>query len=663
MRARPHRPPALKNRARAPKSEAMRRRPWSSSRLRLDLVELGLVLSATALYLVVIAAVSLTAAAKESRDVRGGEIDEAKAELAVLSAMALQPRAVGAPARRQELSEGARRELDAVMARLGAPANGHRVRFWRPDGTILYRSPGDREPAPPPPVRRARLGDAWSAERRGPRDGGGALVTYVPVVTGGRLDGVLEAAHPLERLRADEATERNGVLVFFGAVGAVVWLGLLPLGVRLARMVAAAWDPVGRRLLRRMRRAITDGELELHYQPKMDLSTGTLDGVEALVRWRRDGVLVPPGEFLGVIEQSPLIRRLTLFVLDAAVRQAREWEREGRPTRVAVNLAAVSLADAAIVGDVAAALRRHDVEPSRLTLEITETAVLGDEDTAGETLAQLAELGVCLSVDDFGTGHSSLARVTRYPFDELKIDRSFVTLLTREKRPIVATIIRLAKTLGLRVVAEGVEDEATLNALRALGCDVAQGYLLAPPAPAADLPDAVRALSAMTRRATGGARPARRSPRGAQSRRGVRRRVRGRPAGLSLDERRRRVLRDARGRQPAAVRELLRPRRRRRAAEHRRRRAGRREDARSCGHAPGRDRLVRRRPAPPARRDAVRHALRRGARPAGGPQRGAGRDARAFRPAHLPAARFRAPRCVGRLRDTRAPGWRRPVVA
>jgi EAL domain-containing protein (putative c-di-GMP-specific phosphodiesterase class I) len=293
------------------------------------------------------------------------------------------------------------------------------------------------------------------------------------------------------------------VLVFFGAVGAVVWLGLLPLGVRLARMVAAAWDPVGRRLLRRMRRAITDGELELHYQPKMDLSTGTLDGVEALVRWRRDGVLVPPGEFLGVIEQSPLIRRLTLFVLDGAVRQAREWEREGRPTRVAVNLAAVSLADAAIVGDVAAALRRHDVEPSRLTLEITETAVLGDEDTAGETLAQLAELGVCLSVDDFGTGHSSLARVTRYPFDELKIDRSFVTLLTREKRPIVATIIRLAKTLGLRVVAEGVEDEATLNALRALGCDVAQGYLLAPPAPAADLPDAVRALSAMTRRATG----------------------------------------------------------------------------------------------------------------------------------------------------------------
>jgi GAF domain-containing protein len=117
--------------------------------------------------------------------------------------------------------------------------------------------------------------------------------------------------------------------------------------------------------------------------------------------------------------------------------------------------------------------------------------VLDDEKAAGETLARLAELGVCLSIDDFGTGHSSLARVTRHPFTELKIDRSFVMELATEHRPVVATIVSLARTLGLRVVAEGVEDEATLNALRGLGCDVAQGYLLARPVAAADFDEAV----------------------------------------------------------------------------------------------------------------------------------------------------------------------------
>jgi EAL domain-containing protein (putative c-di-GMP-specific phosphodiesterase class I) len=314
---------------------------------------------------------------------------------------------------------------------------------------------------------------------------------------------VFEMSQPLGPVLEAEADKAGGIWIFFAAAGLLGWLAALPLSRRLARMASSAWAPGGGRLLRRLRRGIIEGELELHYQPKLNLATGELDGVEALVRWRRDGVLVPPGEFLPAIEGSTLIRRLTLFVLDAGLAQAREWDDEGRPVRVAVNLAAANLHDRRIVGDVSDALARHGVDPSRLTLEVTETSVFEDEEDAGAVLEQLAALGVCLSVDDFGTGHSSLARVTRHPFTEVKIDRSFVMELTREHRPIVATIIRLARTLDLRVVAEGVEDEATLNALRGLGCDVAQGFLLARPVPARDLDDAVAHLPRLATSAEG----------------------------------------------------------------------------------------------------------------------------------------------------------------
>jgi EAL domain-containing protein (putative c-di-GMP-specific phosphodiesterase class I) len=172
---------------------------------------------------------------------------------------------------------------------------------------------------------------------------------------------------------------------------------------------------------------------------------------------------------------------------DSALGDARRWEREGLDLSVAVIVAPISLNDPRLVDDVAAALHKHGIDAGRLTLEVTETAVIDDDKGAGYMLQRLADLGVCLSVDDFGTGHSSLARLTRHPFSELKIDRSFVIELTTRGRPIVATLIRLAKTLEMRVVAEGVEDEATLNALRALGCDVARGYFLGRPMPAREL--------------------------------------------------------------------------------------------------------------------------------------------------------------------------------
>lgn len=440
----------------------------------------------------VVVAVGLASAASQRGDARLASIDEAKAELAVLASFA------PGLTREGTLDRGERRELDASWLRLTTDGSARSLRVWRADGWLLYRAPGDGlgRVAPFRPAMVPR--EAWSAQRRRAR----LLAVYRPVVIGGRVRAVLELSQPLGPLLTEEAAQGRKQLWRTLTGGGVLWLALLPIFVQLAPLAGRAWDPRRRLLLRRVRRGMAAGELEVHYQPKVDIASGELAGVEALVRWRRDGQLVPPGSFLPAVEQGGLIRNLTLFVLDTAIADARRWERKGLRLSVAVNVAPVSLNDPRLIDDVAAALRKHDIDPGRLTLEVTETAVIDDDEVAGCMLQRLADLGVCLSVDDFGTGHSSLARLTRHPFSELKIDRSFVMTLTTQQRPIVATLIRLAKTLELRVVAEGVEDDATLNALRALGCDVAQGYLLGRPMPADDLVARARSVPQLTRATT-----------------------------------------------------------------------------------------------------------------------------------------------------------------
>ncbi|HTE59238.1 MAG TPA: bifunctional diguanylate cyclase/phosphodiesterase, partial [Solirubrobacteraceae bacterium] len=242
-----------------------------------------------------------------------------------------------------------------------------------------------------------------------------------------------------------------------------------------------------------LRRAIGADELVLHYQPKLDLRTGRLAGVEALVRWDRPGHgLMPPDAFIGLAEHTGLIRPLTSWVLQAAAAEQARWARDGLLVTVAVNLSARAL-HMGVVEEVAGLLARG----ADLELEVTESAAMHDPEDSLAVLERLAALGVRLSVDDFGTGHSSLAYVARLPVVELKIDRTFVVAgLDGEtaNRSIVATTIELGRRLGLRVVAEGVEDDATLASLRALGCDHAQGYGIARPMPAAAVPGWVAAL-------------------------------------------------------------------------------------------------------------------------------------------------------------------------
>ncbi len=244
-------------------------------------------------------------------------------------------------------------------------------------------------------------------------------------------------------------------------------------------------------LLGDLQNAITAGELRLHYQPKADLRTGKLVGVEALLRWEHPTLgLVAPDDFMPLAEQTELMGPLTDHVVDLALRQCAEWRREGLQLPVAVNLSARNLHDLRFPSMVAARLAEAGLAASWLELEITENTVMADPTRSMDVLRELAELGVGLSIDDFGTGYSSLANLRDLPIGTVKIDRSFVTTMTtvRGDAVIVRSIIELARNLELKTIAEGVEDLAVWQLLRDLGCDAAQGYFLSRPLPAAEIP-------------------------------------------------------------------------------------------------------------------------------------------------------------------------------
>jgi diguanylate cyclase (GGDEF)-like protein len=240
-----------------------------------------------------------------------------------------------------------------------------------------------------------------------------------------------------------------------------------------------------------LRNAIAENELVLYYQPTVELATGRVAKVEALVRWAHPTLgLLSPDRFIPMAEETGLIIPLTTWVLDAALHQLSEWQGAGIELRVAVNLSARSLRDGALPKAVEDILRKRALQPDRLTCEVTETALVQNMDVTRESLRQLSELGVQISVDDFGTGYSSLSYLAQLPVNELKIDKSFVIAMHAESKDasIVRWIIGLAHVLGMRVVAEGVETSTALESIRALGCDVAQGFYLSRPMPAADLP-------------------------------------------------------------------------------------------------------------------------------------------------------------------------------
>jgi diguanylate cyclase (GGDEF)-like protein len=249
-----------------------------------------------------------------------------------------------------------------------------------------------------------------------------------------------------------------------------------------------AFRPVAREqlsLLGELRHAVEEDELRLFFQPKIDLATNRIAGAEVLMRWQHPTRgLLSPAAFVPFAEQTGFIRRMTRWALDRAIAQGAEWHRAGRPLSLAVNISAADI-DVRLDSRIAGLLTRHQLPPCLLTLELTESGFIEDPDRALRILAALATLGVNLSIDDFGTGYSSLSLLARMPVHEMKIDRSFIQGLESdpEYAPMVRSAIDMGHSLGLRVVAEGIETKSAAGRLQEFRCDIGQGYLYARPMP------------------------------------------------------------------------------------------------------------------------------------------------------------------------------------
>lgn len=243
-------------------------------------------------------------------------------------------------------------------------------------------------------------------------------------------------------------------------------------------------------LMGELREAIDHDHLALHYQPRLNLQTGRIDGVEGLVRWTHpERGPIPPDAFIALAEETGNIRRLTRWALATGILQARRWQDDGLDLRVAINVSARDLDDADLPRRVAELLALHAVSPERIMLEVTESSVMGKPGAAIDTLRRLADQGIDLAIDDFGVGQSSFAYLRQLPVRELKIDKMFISRIaeTPVDRTIVRSIVDLGHQLGYRVTAEGVDNQPALDFLRSIGCDHAQGYHIARPLPVAQI--------------------------------------------------------------------------------------------------------------------------------------------------------------------------------
>jgi len=251
-----------------------------------------------------------------------------------------------------------------------------------------------------------------------------------------------------------------------------------------------------------LRRALDARQFELYYQPLYDLTDRSITGFEALLRWNGPGGdVVSPGQFIGVAEESGLIVPIGEWVMREALRQARVWQAEGRKLRMAVNVSAIQLSRPNFVERLRRLVHETGVDATLVELEVTEGVIVEGAGEAREAIDQIAALGFGIAIDDFGTGYSGLAYLKRLPIDTVKIDQSFVRDLTidPDDAAIVTAIVAMARSLGVDVIAEGVETEEQVTELRRLGCNRAQGYLFARPMPAPAVARLLRATEARER--------------------------------------------------------------------------------------------------------------------------------------------------------------------
>ncbi len=408
--------------------------------------------------------------------------------------------------RGERLRKGAHRHLTNAVAE-ATDVSGLRV--WDTRHRLLYAYTEELRHAGEVPSQhflaavRGEIGSdiTTEADEQAEREGsasfeaGTQIEVYVPVrrAAQSRPHAVVEAYMPYDLLRDEVAGATRRLYVTLGSAAILLYLALLPTLIRASRLLSDFYERQNPSLQRRMRRAMRNNELIVHYQPKLDLRRGRITGVEALLRWRRRGRLVPPGEFLSHIEQTQVMKPLTLHVIELALKQVAQWEREGLTLGVAVNLSPANIADENLPAELARLVQRYEVLPEQITLEITETAMMSDPESAARIMKTLGGLGFRLSIDDFGTGQSNLSRLDQLPFRELKIDISLIRALAAGgDDTLVKSIVGLAHQLELWVVAEGVESDHAKERLSELGCDVAQGFLISQPVEAERIVDLVR---------------------------------------------------------------------------------------------------------------------------------------------------------------------------
>jgi EAL domain-containing protein (putative c-di-GMP-specific phosphodiesterase class I) len=254
--------------------------------------------------------------------------------------------------------------------------------------------------------------------------------------------------------------------------------------------------PSGLPLIAQLPNALTQGEVVLHYQPQVDLKTGRVPSVEALIRWEHPKMgLVEPARYISLAEDTGFVRVLTTFALKEAVRALNKWKGEGKDLNIAVNLSVLDLEDVAFPDRVVSSMEASNTAAKDFTLEVTETSVMSNPGMAIATLQHLRSLGFGITIDDFGVGQSSLTYVKDLPADELKLDKSFAKSMTSHEKNIVQSAVQMAHALDMTIVAEGVEDEETFRFLREVGCDKAQGYYFGRPAPEEEVDLEPRLLS------------------------------------------------------------------------------------------------------------------------------------------------------------------------
>jgi EAL domain-containing protein (putative c-di-GMP-specific phosphodiesterase class I) len=382
------------------------------------------------------------------------------------------------------------KQLDGAVKRVRADGLLANLVVWDHGGRVAYSSSDTAEgtrPGTNPELAAALVGKTVTATHPhevDPTSGKptGVLDVFQPLIDQrGVVYGAMEASLSLQPI-GDAAAQsgQRSTLVVIG-VGALLWLLLLPLWIRLSRSQAKDWIPRRRRVRRAFSRALDRGQIELVYQPQMEPRSRRVTGVEALVRWRQNGELIGPDRFLAAVESSTLMARMTDQVLDLALAQAARWRSAGIVIRVAVNLSSADLSDEKLPQRIAHKLDHHGVMGQSLTIEVTETALLSKPEQARIVLTTLGQMGIDISIDDFGTGHSSIARLHQLPVSEVKIDRSFVSDTEPRSRNYLAAMVAFGHSLGLRVVAEGVEEAETLATLTTLDCDLAQGYFISRP--------------------------------------------------------------------------------------------------------------------------------------------------------------------------------------